>query len=191
MGDCKAQETNLVTLRTNYLMVVGGGYGTYYARPYKAEQRSADDPLGAALLPCRMKITQEEYMVLSYQAANLVSGDLMFKKRDYLKNETDKKRILQYMINSNNLDHLHQREEDIFWGDDLKTRFNVLSSTMMSSSIAVLGDFQELSNAFMLAQINGGGFVDVHFDPQSMTSDIRYTVPKLNEKQPSQTLQMG
>jgi hypothetical protein len=184
MNDQNTSNVDIVYIKTNYLMAVETLlHGNYrFATPYKAKQRHKNDPAGPALIPCYLGAHAEELITINHEYKKLQEQAMGYDTLKKLNQVSNKEEFIALTSNPKELKRLKSGIEELVWGKTLYETYNVLSSPT-HGEIAIRGEFNKLSNAMMIAQMQRGGFVNVEFDPQTFQSEISYQQLKQTSKQ--------
>lgn len=136
-----------------------------------------------AIVPCFIHIEQSERLFLSNAFRAALTGDNTRRHQELLTAYRgglgrfqigEKNDFIRKFISEQEIREIGETAEEMVWQKGFYT-VNMVDTPQ--DSIAIFGDFDSLSRTFMTALVNGGGYVNVEFDPIKMASDITYEPP--------------
>ena len=151
MSDCKADNRDVVYLRTNFLLAVSNP--TWFRRIASPKSGYFHTPLtdlSAAVIPCHMDIEGEELSLVTQSFIDLIDRDQCYKSYQN-NNNTDlssaasREQIMDYILPTKRLMHSGLKPAELIITDPTIT-VNTINNAS-GGEIAIVGDFNALSNA--------------------------------------------
>lgn len=147
-------------------------------------------PEVAAVIPCLFSIQQRNRLFLSrsFQKALNYTNTKSYEAAIRAANNDKKpsaiavEALVKSILKDNTIKNAEKSMDDMIWSGQTTLPVNTIKTSSSHRELAILGDTERLSNAFMLAHMNKGGFVKVIFDPHKKDSEISYEKPQLAPK---------
>jgi len=131
----------------------------------------------SAVIPCVLSLKKKPCLFLSLHFHNALNFDNTKKYREQGLDTSNKDAFISDILGKKKQAPTNRESDDMIWKNGLYD-VNIIQAPD-HEDIAVIGDFERLSQAFMVAHMNGGGYVNVDFNTDTMTSEITYETPHL------------